>query len=148
MRGRKGERERNIHAQETHQSVASHTPPAGDLAHNPDMCPDWELNWKPLGSQVGTQSTEPHQPEQKLKKILKIGKKHIKYKPAKINNGSSLWLKFNFIVVNIRIWDWEWGRERKVQLRPHLISQVQRTSPCLLSNIDVLPIRAYIIVVS
>ena len=23
---------------------ASCTPPAGDLAHNPGMCPDWEFN--------------------------------------------------------------------------------------------------------
>ena len=26
------------------------------------MCPDWESNWRPFGSQAGTQSTEPHQP--------------------------------------------------------------------------------------
>ena len=25
--------------------------PTGDLAHNPGMCPDWELNWQPFGSQ-------------------------------------------------------------------------------------------------
>ena len=42
--------------------VASQKPPAGDLAHKPGMCPDWELNWQPFGSQAGTQSTEPHQP--------------------------------------------------------------------------------------
>ena len=28
----------------------------------PRMCPDWELNQRPLGSQADTQSTEPHQP--------------------------------------------------------------------------------------
>ena len=28
--------------------VASHAPPTGDLAYNPGMCPDWELNWRPL----------------------------------------------------------------------------------------------------
>ena len=39
----------------------SHTS-SGDLAHNPGMCPDWVLNWQPLGSQVRAQSTEPHQP--------------------------------------------------------------------------------------
>ena len=33
-------------------------PPAGDLARNPGMCPDWELNWQPFGSQASTQSTE------------------------------------------------------------------------------------------
>ena len=48
---------------EKHQCVvASHTPPTGDLAHNPGMCPDWESNQQPFGLQSGTQSTEPHQP--------------------------------------------------------------------------------------
>ena len=48
---------------ETHQcAVASRTPPIGDLAHNPGMYPDWESNQQPFGSQVGAQSTEPHQP--------------------------------------------------------------------------------------
>ena len=42
--------------------IASHVPPTGDLAHNPGLCPDWELNWRPVVSQAGTQSTEPHQP--------------------------------------------------------------------------------------
>ena len=37
-------------------------PPAGDLAHNRGMFPDWELNQRPFGLQAGTQSTEPHQP--------------------------------------------------------------------------------------
>ena len=50
---------------EKHQCVvASHTPPSGDLACNPGMCPDWESNLQPLGLQVSTQSTEPHQPGQ------------------------------------------------------------------------------------
>ena len=44
--------------------VVSHVPPTEDLAHNQGMCPDWELNWRLLGSQGGTQSTEPHQPGQ------------------------------------------------------------------------------------
>ena len=52
---REKEREKNIHA-------VSHAPPTWDLAHNPGMCPDWESNWWPFGSQAGTQSTEPHQP--------------------------------------------------------------------------------------
>ena len=31
--------------EEKHQCVvASHTLPTGDLAHNPDICLDWELN--------------------------------------------------------------------------------------------------------
>ena len=48
--------------EEKHQSVASCTPPTGDVAHNPGMCPDWELNERPFGSQAGSQSTEPDQP--------------------------------------------------------------------------------------
>ena len=51
---------------EKHQCVvASHTPPLplGTWPANPGMCPDWESNWQPLGSQASsTQSTEPHQP--------------------------------------------------------------------------------------
>ena len=48
---------------EKHQCVvASHVPPTGDLACNPGMCPDWESNWRPFGSQANTQSTEPQQP--------------------------------------------------------------------------------------
>ena len=58
FRGREREKEG-----EKHQCVvASHTPPTGDLDLNPGMCPDWELNWQPFGSQAGTQSTEAHQP--------------------------------------------------------------------------------------
>ena len=38
--------------------VASHMTLTGDLAPNPGMCSDWELNWQPFGSQAGTQSTE------------------------------------------------------------------------------------------
>ena len=41
--------------------VASHAPPAEDLAHDPGLCPDWESNWQPFGSQAGTQFTESHQ---------------------------------------------------------------------------------------
>ena len=48
---------------EKHQCVvASHVPPTGDLVHNPGMCPNWELNRWPFGSQANTQSTEPYQP--------------------------------------------------------------------------------------
>ena len=42
--------------------VASHTPPIGDLAYNPGLCPDWELNQQPFGSQASTKSTEPYKP--------------------------------------------------------------------------------------
>ena len=55
---REGEREG-----EKHQCVvASYVPPTGDLASNPDMCPDRELNWRPFGSHTSTQPTVPHQP--------------------------------------------------------------------------------------
>ena len=48
---------------EKHQCVvASHAPLVGNLACNPGMYPDWELNWQPFGSQADAQSTEPHQP--------------------------------------------------------------------------------------
>ena len=40
--------------------------PYRDLACNPGMCPDWEWNQQPFGSQAGIQSTEPHQPEHSL----------------------------------------------------------------------------------
>ena len=60
-RGGEGEREG-----EKHQCVvASHAPPTGDQAHNPGMCPDWESNQQPFGSQACTQSTELYQPGQK-----------------------------------------------------------------------------------
>ena len=36
--------------------------PTGYLAHQPGMCPDWEVNWGLFGLQSGAQSTEPHQP--------------------------------------------------------------------------------------
>ena len=50
-RGREGKREG-----EKHQCVV------GDLDHNSGMCHDWESNPQPFGSQVRTQSTEPHHP--------------------------------------------------------------------------------------
>ena len=53
-RGREGEKHQCV--------VASHAPPTADLACTPGMRPDWETNQRPLGSQAGTQSTEPHQP--------------------------------------------------------------------------------------
>ena len=54
--GREKERERNINV------VAASAPPTGDLARNPGMCPDWELNQRHFGLQAGSQSTEPQQP--------------------------------------------------------------------------------------
>ena len=54
--GREKEREK-------HQCVvASHAAPTRDLAYSLGMCPDWELNLRPFGSQAGAQSPEPHQP--------------------------------------------------------------------------------------
>ena len=46
------EKERNINVWEVHHLVASHIPSTGQLAHNPGMCPDWELNWQPFSSQA------------------------------------------------------------------------------------------------
>ena len=42
--------------------VAPHTPTTGDLAHNPGMCPDCELNRGTFALQAHAQSTELHQP--------------------------------------------------------------------------------------
>ena len=58
-----GMRREEEREEEEHQCVvASCTPPTGDLAHNPGMCPDWESNGPPFVSKAGAQSTEPHQP--------------------------------------------------------------------------------------
>ena len=54
--GRKKERERNIDVQEKYQLVASHTPPVGNLAHNPGMCP--RLGIKPATSWLAGQRTD------------------------------------------------------------------------------------------
>ena len=62
QKGREEEREG-----EKHQCVvASHMPLTRDLAHNSGMCPDWELNQQPFGSQAGVQSTEAHEPGQEF----------------------------------------------------------------------------------
>ena len=42
--------------------VASHTPPTGDLALDPGMCPEWESDQQRFDSKAGTQSPESHQP--------------------------------------------------------------------------------------
>ena len=54
--------ERNIDISEKHWLVASRTPPAGDLARNPGLCPDWESNQQPFSLRAGAQSPEPPQP--------------------------------------------------------------------------------------
>ena len=53
--GRKKEKERNIPMQEKQWSVASHMLSTGDLAHNPGMCPDQELNQWPFTLQDDAQ---------------------------------------------------------------------------------------------
>ena len=47
---------------EKHPLVVSHTPPTGDLACNPGMCPDQESNLQPSSSQARAQSTEQQTP--------------------------------------------------------------------------------------
>ena len=56
-RGREGGREG-----EKHQCVVASQAHYGNLACNPGVCPDWESNQRPFGSQASTQFTEPHQP--------------------------------------------------------------------------------------
>ena len=56
-RGREGER-----GGEKHQCVCLLGALINDLACNPGMCPDWELNWQCFGLQACAPSTELHQP--------------------------------------------------------------------------------------
>ena len=48
------EKGREKEGEKHHCVVASCTTPTGDLAQNPGMCPQWELNWRPFGSQACT----------------------------------------------------------------------------------------------
>ena len=57
-RGREGERGRET----SMCGCLSYVTPTGDLAYNPGVCPDWESNQQPFGSQAGAQSTAPPQP--------------------------------------------------------------------------------------
>ena len=59
--------------------VASHTPPTGDLACNPGMCPDWESNQQPFGSQASSQCTEPHQPRTNILLMSKFWGETVDY---------------------------------------------------------------------
>ena len=59
--GREKERERNID-----HLIASCIPPTGDLACNPGMCPDWDLNLWPFGLWDNTQPTELYQSGQQV----------------------------------------------------------------------------------
>ena len=54
---REKERERNINVW-----LLLECHPTRDLACNPGMCSDWEVNWWPFGSQGSPQSIELHQP--------------------------------------------------------------------------------------
>ena len=58
-RGREGESQGEKHPRSRDTSIGclSHVPHWG-----PGLCPDWELNQQPFGSQACTRSTEPHQP--------------------------------------------------------------------------------------
>ena len=51
------------------------------------MCPNWESNQQPLGSQAGTQSTEPHQqgPKSLFKMKLEFPDTQPKASPPNIN---------------------------------------------------------------
>ena len=80
-RGKEREREG-----EKHQCVVvSHTPPTGDPARNPGMCPDQEPNWWPPGFQASSQSTEPHQP--RLSFILLYTVRSLKSEYISFNNS-------------------------------------------------------------
>ena len=76
QRGREGERKG-----EKHQCVvASHAPLTGDLAYNPGMCPDWELNQQPFGSQAGTHRLSHISQGKKnlsIMKNFKLGEKEV-----------------------------------------------------------------------
>ena len=73
---------------EEHQCViASCAPPTGDLAHNPGICPDWDSNQRPFGSQARVQSTELHQP--RLLILFKlIGKENFRHFHQEKNSSS------------------------------------------------------------
>ena len=49
---REREREGEVEGEKHQCVVAVHMSPTGDLACNPGMCPDWELNKRPFGSQA------------------------------------------------------------------------------------------------
>ena len=75
--GREGKRDGEKH----YCVVASSMLPIGGLAHNPGMCPDWELNWPPFGLQAGTQATEPYQPGQNPIVSSSGGRSHVVQPP-------------------------------------------------------------------
>ena len=52
--GKRGRKKGDKYQCQRCQLVASLTPPNGNLAHNPGMCPNWESNQQPFGSQAAT----------------------------------------------------------------------------------------------
>ena len=61
---------------EKHQCVvARHVSPTGTWPTTQACALDWELNWRPFGSQAGTQSSEPGQ----------IGAKYFQNEPTTQN---------------------------------------------------------------
>ena len=83
--------------------VACHVSSTGDLNHNPGMCPDWELNQCPFGSQAGTQFTEPHSPG--LERFFYI---LLSYNWLSLNfqlcSFPSPWLCIKTISVDLQLW--------------------------------------------
>ena len=53
---------------------AYHMPHTGDLASNPGMCPNWEIEPVILGFAACAQSTELHQPGHKIHIFLVLSK--------------------------------------------------------------------------
>ena len=86
--GKEKERERNISVWLPLACPHTHT---GDLACNPGMCPDWELNWQPFDSQVFAPSTEPCPPG-----LILFSKLYLQQNSFKC--GQSI------------VWDILWGR--------------------------------------
>ena len=76
-------------------SVASYSPPTGNLAHNPGMYPGWESNWQRFGLQAGTQSTKPRQPG--LNRHFFLALKHTINIFMSLNLKS--WMNHNFMIL-------------------------------------------------
>ena len=98
--GREKEKERNINVREIHQLVAAYMARTGHLARKPGMCPDWESNLRPFGSQANTQSTELHQPGRIKAVILFLG---LYPQDLVTSHKTHLLIPFSWKVFNIRI---------------------------------------------
>ena len=90
-RGREGER-----MGEKHQCVVAYCAhPIGDLAHNPGMCPHWELNQRPFV--IGQCSIHWATPVRADNWFLRVKK----YSFAKTKKCSlSVWIKSSIIILN------------------------------------------------